>query len=57
MGTSGQNNLIWEVESNLVERLRMNYRLNSLNFGLGTNKFDFPVAHKSKNIENYIKYL
>lgn len=31
--------------------------MDSLNFGLGNNIFDFPIAHKSKNIENYIKYL
>ena len=24
---------------------------------MGSNIFDFPIAHKSKNIENYIKYL
>lgn len=35
----------------------MNYRLDALSFGLGNNTFDFPIAHKSKNIENYIKYL
>ena len=37
--------------------MRLSYRLDSLNFGLGSNEFDFPIAHKSKNIENYIKYL
>ena len=35
----------------------MSYRMDSLNFGLGNNVFDFPIAHKSKNIENYIKDL
>ena len=29
---------------------RANYRLNALNFGLGNNIFDFPIAHKSKHI-------
>jgi hypothetical protein len=37
--------------------VRLSYRMDSLNFGLGNNIFDFPIAHKSKNIENYIKYL
>ena len=57
IGASGQNNLIWEVDSYLVAKTWLKYRLYSLNFGLGNNTFDFPIAHKSKNIENYIKEL
>jgi hypothetical protein len=29
----------------------------SLGFGLGNGTFDFPISHKSKNIENYINEL
>ena len=53
----GQENLLWGVEPNLQADVKLNYRLDSLNFGVGSNIFDFPIAHKSKNIENYIKYL
>lgn len=35
----------------------MTYRIESLSFGSGSDIFDFPVIHKSKNIENYIKQL
>lgn len=57
MGASGQSNLIWEVESQLVSKTRLNYRLDSLSFGLGNGTFDFPISHKSKNIEAYINSL
>lgn len=40
-----------------MAKTRLKYRLYSLSFGLGNNTFDFPIAHKSKNIENYIKEL
>jgi hypothetical protein len=53
----GQQNILWESEPNLQSQVRLSYRLDSLSFGLGSNVFDFPIAHKSKNIENYIKYL
>ena len=53
----GQQNLIWQVDPTIQGHIKMNYILHSLNFGLGNNVFDFPIAHKSKNIENYIKYL
>ena len=49
--------MIWEVDPSIQSHVKMNYILHSLNFGLGNNVFDFPIAHKSKNIENYIKYL
>jgi hypothetical protein len=49
--------LIWEVESHLISQTRLNYRLDSLSFGTGNNTFEFPIAHKSKNIENYINEL
>ena len=48
---------MWEVDPNLQGEVRLSYRIDALNFGLGSNVFDFPIAHKSKNIENYIKYL
>lgn len=53
----GHQNILWETDPNLQSQVRLSYRLDSLNFGLGSNVFDFPIAHKSKNIENYIKYL
>ena len=53
----GQQNILWESDPNLQSQVRLSYRLDSLSFGLGSNVFDFPIAHKSKNIENYIKYL
>jgi hypothetical protein len=39
-----------EIDRNIVTRTRMSYRINSLNFGMGNSTFDFPIAHKSKNI-------
>jgi hypothetical protein len=33
----------------------MNYHLKLLQFGLGNNTFDFPIAHKSYAVETYIK--
>ena len=45
------------MDPQLQGAVKLSYKLNSLNFGLGSNVFDFPIAHKSKNIENYIKYL
>jgi hypothetical protein len=35
----------------------MSYKLKVLQFGLGNNTFDFPIAHKSKVVEDYIKDL
>lgn len=35
----------------------MTYKIDYLSFGNGSKDFDFPIAHKSKNIENYIKQL
>lgn len=55
--SNAQGNLLWEIDSHLQERTRMTYRLDLLSFGLGNSTFDFPIAHKSKNIENYIKDL
>jgi hypothetical protein len=52
-----QDNLLWEVDQGLQSMVKLSYRMDTLNFGLGNNVFDFPIAHKSKNIENYIKYL
>ena len=46
----GQDNIMWEVDPNLQGEVRLSYRIDSLNFGLGSNIFDFPIAHKSKNI-------
>jgi hypothetical protein len=33
----------------------MSYKINTLEFGLSNNFFDFPIAHKSPSIEKYIK--
>jgi hypothetical protein len=51
------DNLLFETSHELLSQTRMSYRLNTLSFGLGNGTFDFPIAHKSKNIEDYIKYL
>jgi hypothetical protein len=40
-----------------LQKTRLNYRLDSLSFGLGNSSFDFPISHKSKNIESYINEL
>lgn len=41
----------------MTDNLRLSYKLKVLQFGLGDNKFDFPIAHKSKVVEDYIKDL
>jgi len=35
----------------------LSYKLKTLQFGLGNNTFDFPIAHKSPIVEQYIKDL
>ena len=57
VNANAQDNILFEIDQHLQAQVRMNYRLDALSFGLGNNVFDFPIAHKSKNIENYIKYL
>lgn len=41
----------------MTEHLRLSYKLKVLQFGLGNNTFDFPIAHKSQVVEDYIKDL
>ncbi len=47
---TANNNLILNLESHLIDKARMTYRIESLTFGSGAAIFDFPVTHKSKNI-------
>lgn len=35
----------------------MNFVLKMLEFGYYNNSFDFPITHRSKNIENYVNML
>lgn len=53
----GNNNLISTIDRQLTDPLRLSYKLKLLQFGLGNNTFDFPIAHKSKVVEDYIKDL
>lgn len=45
---TAQNSLIENLENQVHQALRMSYKLKELQFGLGNNTFDFPIAHKSK---------
>jgi hypothetical protein len=45
------------MDDALIEKARMTYQIDALSFGNGNAIFDFPITHKSKNIENYIKLL
>ena len=45
------------MDQQLTNPLRLSYKLKVLQFGLGNNTFDFPIAHKSKVVEDYIKDL
>jgi hypothetical protein len=55
--TTGNNNIIEMVDRSLTHNLRLSYKLSLLQFGLGNNTFDFPIAHKSPVVEAYIKEL
>jgi hypothetical protein len=37
--------------------LRMSYKIKTMEFGLGNNTFEFPIAHTSKTIEKYVSDL
>jgi hypothetical protein len=54
---TGNNGLIQNIDHQLTNPLRLSYKLKTLQFGLGNNFFDFPIAHKSKVVEDYIKDL
>lgn len=54
---TANNNLILNLDDSLINKARMTYRIEVLSFGNGTGTVDFPIAHKSKNIEEYIKQL
>lgn len=53
----GNNGIIQNVDHQLTNPLRLSYKLKTLQFGLGNNFFDFPIAHRSKVVEEYIKDL
>jgi hypothetical protein len=54
---TAHNNLILNLDDSLINKARMTYKINSLNFGNASSAVDFPIAHRSKNIESYIKQL
>jgi hypothetical protein len=54
---TGNTGIIQNIDYQLTNPLRLSYKLKTLQFGLGNNFFDFPIAHKSKVVEDYIKDL
>ena len=38
------------IDQQLAGSVKLSYKLKTLQFGLGNNVFDFPIAHKSKAV-------